>query len=350
MSSTRETFNLLGQIRVVVDDTVDFVTEELIRSWAYTWTSVLKDWETAVAELQQLSVDGKWPPRRTVLRAERAQKALEATYQGLTSLGETAGVRIIAGLNPAIQAAQGHLDVIASQAPAVERAYLRASLVRADSEQIRAITTRVTEQITKTVFPLAGDSFEIMRETLVRGVAQGQNPRTAARRMVQNLHIGYSQSLTRAMTIARTEILDAHRAAAAVHHAANADVLQGWEWIATLDRRTCPSCLAQHGTFHELNEPGPEDHQQGRCARLPKLKSWAELGFNVEEPPSLLPDAQDWFDRQPDQTRVAIMGRKRLQLLDNGDVTWSDLSTRRSNPGWRDSHVVTPVKDLTSAS
>lgn len=350
MSATRETLRLLGQIRIQVADTVDAITDDLVRSWAYSWTLVLQDWEDAIAELQTMQGDGAWPSRRQIMRAERAQAALEATYRGLTELGELAGVRIVAGVSPVVQAAQGQLNVIASQLPTAPQARVGIQLVRADTEQIRAITTRVTEQITKDAFPLAGDGFEQIRKTLVRGIAQGQNPRVAARNLVRGIEVGYNHALNRAMVIARTELLDAHRAASQAHERANADVLADWQWIATLDTRTCPSCLAQHGNVFDLDVPGPIDHHQGRCARMPKTKSWRDLGFDIDEPPSLVPDAHRWFDNLPEDDRVAVMGAQRLQLLDSGQIGWDDLSSRRHNPGWRDSQVVTPLRDLTSAS
>lgn len=349
MAITRETLRLLGQIRIRVNDTVDGATDDLIRSWAYGWQLVVRDWESAVAELQQIG-DGRWPTRRQVLRATRAQAALEATFAGLLTLTDNAGVTIITGLSDVVEAARGQLDVIGSQLPQSTEVRLSAQLVRADPRQIEAILVRTQEQITKDLAPVAGDAFDTMRETLVRGVAFGQNPRVVAREMVRAIRVGHSEALTRAMVIARTEMLDAHRAATASHEAANTDVLQDWQWAATLDSRTCPSCWSQHGSVHSLDEPGPIDHQQGRCARLSRTKSWAELGFEgLDEPASLLPDAQTKFAALPREQQLAVMGPKRLQLLDDGDVDWSELSTRKTNPGWRDSQVVTPVRDLIRA-
>jgi hypothetical protein len=40
------------------------------------------------------------------------------------------------------------------------------------------------------------------------------------------------------------------------------------------------------------------------------------------------------------------MGGTRLELLQSGKIQWADLSTVKHTDGWRDSHVVTPVKDL----
>jgi SPP1 gp7 family putative phage head morphogenesis protein len=345
---TRETLRLLGQIRIRVSATVDATTDDLIRSWAYGWQLVVRDWEAAVTELQQIG-DGKWPTRSQVVRAKRAQAALEATFEGLQALTDQAGVTITTGLNDVIDAARGQVDVIASQLPKTDQVRMTTDLLRADPRQIEAILVRTQEQITKDLAPVAGDAYDTLREHLVRGVAFGQNPRTVARRMVRGIQVGHAEALTRAMVIARTEMLDAHRAATAAHEQANTDVLQDWQWAATLDSRTCPSCWAQHGTRHPLEEPGPIDHQQGRCARLSITKSWKDLGFDIDEPESLLPDAKTSFDALSRDDQLKVMGPARLQLLDDGDVAWSDLSTRRANPGWRDSQVVTPLRDLIPA-
>ena len=127
-------------------------------------------------------------------------------------------------------------------------------------------------------------------------------------------------------------------------------MLDGWVWHAEITgpsrTRTCPSCWAKHGTLHPMSEPGPIDHHQGRCSRTPKTKSWADLGFDIPEPADETPDARETFDGLPEADRIAIMGRRRLQLLDAGDIKWADLSQLRTTRGWRDSYGVRPVKDL----
>lgn len=112
----------------------------------------------------------------------------------------------------------------------------------------------------------------------------------------------------------------------------------------------CPSCWAMHGTLHPMSEPGPLDHHQGRCSRTPKTKSWADLGFDVPEPPDELPDARAIFNGLPREEQLQIMGPARLRLLDDGAIEWADLSTRRSTEGWRDSFHATPIADLTKDS
>jgi SPP1 gp7 family putative phage head morphogenesis protein len=350
MAVTRETLKLLGGIRIRIADGVDAATDDLVRSWARAWKIVEEDWKAAIDELQQMRDDGQWPTRRQILHAERTQRALEATYEGLQGLSDRAGITIAAAVNDVTAAAAGHVDIIASQLPTTAAGTtLRGSLVRADAKQIEAIVTRVNEQVSKLITPLAGDAYDAMVTELVRGVAEGANPRTSARRMLRNLQGKHAFGLNDAMVIARTETLDAHRAGARQVRIANADVLEGWQWISALDTRTCPSCFGMHGTIHPAEEFGPNDHQQGRCSSLPITKTWADLGFDIPEPPSLVPNADKVFNAMSDANQLKVMGPARLELLKSGDVTLADLTKRRTNPGWRDSQTVTPLRDLIPA-
>jgi hypothetical protein len=186
-----------------------------------------------------------------------------------------------------------------------------------------------------------------MWRSLIRGVSTGQNPRTVARLMINRLESEFNGGLARALNIARTEMLDAHREASRIRDEANASILGSWLWMCTFSTRTCPSCLSKHGTEYPITEPGPLDHQSGRCTRVTVTKSWRDLGIDRPEPRGRsLPDAREWFASLPERDQLAIMGRTRLDLLLSGEIEWDELSTLRTTRGWRDSFGVTPLRDL----
>lgn len=83
-----------------------------------------------------------------------------------------------------------------------------------------------------------------------------------------------------------------------------------------------------------------------RCSRTPQSKSWRALGFNIDEPRSLLPDARTVFKGLPEADQLAVMGPARLAALDSGRASWDDLSMRRTTPGWRDSYAPRPARDF----
>jgi hypothetical protein len=108
----------------------------------------------------------------------------------------------------------------------------------------------------------------------------------------------------------------------------------------------CVACWSRHGRTYAVTEPGPDDHPRGRCTRLPKLASWAELGISVPEPPSLLPDGEKAFNQLSKSAQLDVMGPGRLELYKSGAVTWDQLATWRDTPQWRRSNQPTTVRDL----
>ena len=144
----------------------------------------------------------------------------------------------------------------------------------------------------------------------------------------------------RAENIARTEMLDATRVAAHMVDKANADVLQDWVWFTHLDSVACRSCVGMHGQTFPLEDPGPLDHQSGRCARIPQTKSWAELGFpGIPEPESVLPDAEAWFAGLTEKRQRDILGARGYDAWKDGRYPMSAWSTRRENTAWRPSYA-----------
>lgn len=351
MAVSKRTLRLLAGMRIQIGKTVDAATEEVARAWGAAWNEVAPEWQAAIDELIRMGNDGKWPTRMQVLRAERAARALEVTKAALDDLATNSGVTVTRTLPDVVALTETiHRQLIASQYPAQagSQATLTASFARVDSKAAAAIVKRSTQRITALHRPLSAEATQAMKSSLIRGVLIGENPNRAASRMIARVKGDFDGGLVRAKVIARTEILDAHREAGLASDKANADVLQGWQWIAELDARTCPSCWVQHGSIHDLDEAGPLDHQQGRCARLPATKPWRDLGFDLDEPASLLPDAEQTFRAMPRDDQLAVMGKARLDLLDKGQVSWADLSTRRTTAGWRDSFAPTPVSDLAS--
>lgn len=344
MAITEESLRLARALRIRVDDTVDNTTRQLVEAWARAWNELTREWEDATADLIAAAADGRWPSRRAVLRSESVTAALARTRDALEELAKTSGVTIT-GTLPSLTdwSAKGQADVLAAQLPR----HGGPALAKVDPDALTKIVERTAQQITALHRPLAADAERAMKSSLIRGVAVGDNPRVAAADMLARVKGGFDGGLNRALVIARTEMLDAHRNAAHAAEQANTDLLAGWEWLCALDRRTCPGCWSMHGRRFPTSQAGPEDHQQGRCTRVPTTLSWKELGIDVPEPASAMPDARAVFDALPQKDRVAVMGARRLELLDSGAIDWDALAVKRSTPGWRDSWAPASVKDLT---
>lgn len=342
MAVTAYTLRLQQQIRESLRLINDAQVRDLVAAWADAWDEVAPDLTAALVE--QL-VAGSRVTQAQLLRSLRLRAALQVIRERLADLADQAGVRIIADLQDVIDTAGGaQASVIDSQLPPNSNLAALDSWSRVDADQIAAIVQRSTEQITALTRPIAPEVYAVLRRELIRGVAAGANPRATAARIVARAEGRFNGGLTRALVIARTETLDAHRAAAQLGQAQHADVLAGWQWLAALDTRTCPSCWSQHGSMHALTDPGPLDHQQGRCSRLPVTKPWADLGFDdLVEPPSLVPDAAARFGQLDAADQRAVLGPVRHAAWERGEYPMGSWSQRHSTDGWRDSFRVSPA-------
>jgi Phage Mu protein F like protein. len=348
VSVTEGTLRLVRKLRSDVDKLADNLVRLLTRAWVGAWSGIKGLFVAAIDAVIGLaqSGEGRWPARGTIFRARAVQKAVNSAEKALDRL--TGVVRREAGdaAATAIRAAvEAQAEIVASQLPSGK---ITAGIVwdRLDVNAVHWMINRTREQIHARTWPLSRDAVEAMRTELVRGVVRGTNPRDVAAEMLKRVEGAFNGGLARATNIARTEMVDSSRAAAQAAQDANADTLRGWRWSCTLSPRTCPSCLAMNGTVHPLSEPGPQDHQSGRCARVPLTKTWRDLGIDLDEPPDDFPDARAWFNNLPDTDRVTIMGPRRLEMLDQGEIAWEDLPVRRDNPEWRPAWYVRPVRDL----
>lgn len=343
MSVTNETLTIIEAYRAATVRIQDAQTRTLVAAWANAWNVVADELSDAINDL----TSGATPPSPAKVRRSRKLAAsLDAIGAQLDDLARQSGVVIVGDLPTALQlAGQANAALIATQLPELAGVALVVNWDRIDRRAIAAIITRTTERIHALSLPLSDEAVAAMRRSLIRGLATGDNPRVTARRMLADTEGRFNGGLTRTLRIARTETLDAMRAAARLSDEANAAVLAGrWAWTASLSTRTCPACWSMHGQEFPLSQPGPEGHVNCRCARVPVTKTWADLGFiGIEEPPSLMPDAEAAFAELDPAVQLEILGRRRYEAWLAGDYPMGSWARRVDNPDWRPSWQVTPA-------
>lgn len=340
-----------GQLRVeakaqaLLDAQLDETTKQIVEAWAGAWEQVRGELETSLLELAAENTGGTVSYPKLV-RHRRLQAALAQMGEALDRIAKETGALTS---QQAQTVAQNSTTATVAMARAGltgnTRAELRENLTTADPAQILAMARRTTEQITARTKHLAAEAQAAIRRTMLKGIVVGDNPRKAARDAYRNIEDQWNGGLARAETIARTEILDAHRRAAQEAEQANKDVLDSWEWVAHLgDKRICRACLSMHGTRHAIDSPGPLGHPNCRCARVPVTKTWEELGFaGMREARTATPDAEAWFDDLPEADQVAILGKSGLVAYREGRFPRSAWATRREADGWRPSYQPAPV-------
>ena len=144
------------------------------------------------------------------------------------------------------------------------------------------------------------------------GIVHGWNPTKTAGIIADTLPgIG----MRRAQTLMRTIQLTSYRDATALHHAANADIIESVVRIAALDARTCMSCVNLHGT---ILKPGERvhDHHNGRCTSIAIIK-----GSN-----RTVRRGEDWFESLPEGRQKLQMGNARWAAWQANEFQFSDLS------------------------
>lgn len=182
---------------------------------------------------------------------------------------------------------------------------------------------------------IAGETTEKARAALLDAIAQGWGARKTAKALYQVT----DASLGRALLIARTETARAYREAAHMTFEANAELLNGWMWVASLDKRTCAGCLAKHGSIHPTHER-LMDHPAGRCVAVPVTQESPLIG----EPP---PSADAWLRTLSERDQVLILGSEEAwQAWLTGKVSLEEFAGVRRSPRWGDSIYRRSLKEI----
>lgn len=124
-----------------------------------------------------------------------------------------------------------------------------------------------------------------IKSSLSQSLITGESMAQAQRRLKSELGIqtdrrkGFNRNFYRTLMITRTEIMRASNLGALAIYEQNADILSGWEWVATKDERTCPICGALDGKVFKFGDPmmaPPSGSHIGcRCTPVPMLKDVA---------------------------------------------------------------------------
>ena len=172
------------------------------------------------------------------------------------------------------------------------------------------------------------EGADALGRALVTGVATGHGPDAVARDMRRVL----AGQPVRAVTIARTEIMRAHREAARETFRREPTV-RAWVWVAGLGSRTCASCWAQHGSVHPLDE-AMASHPRCRCVMAPVTVPWSDLGFPGLAEPDPVPAGPDLFAAAPESVQRMVLGPSKFAAYQRGDVRLEDFVATRTSLTW----------------
>ena len=225
-------------------------------------------------------------------------------------------------------ATQRELAEQALRSPAAV-ASLRAAWNTPDPEAVHRLVNYSTSSAWEAeVNRFAPGLAKTIRNQSVQGIVQGWGPlRTAARirEIAENLPVH------RARTMMRTLQLTSYRDATAAHQTANLHIAQKIIRWASLDQRTCLSCIAAHGDVlweRGVNSESEQvrrvnDHHNGRCTSFIITGRYTQFELGPRS------SGKKWFNSlSPEyQQRMATFRGSpgKLAALRNGEVQLDDF-------------------------
>lgn len=182
---------------------------------------------------------------------------------------------------------------------------------------------------------LPASTFRKVRDTIRAGFIEGRTTDQIVRDIRGRASQGYkdgilAKSKRDVETVVRTAVNHTSNAAREYTYEANDDLIKGVRWISTLDSRTSPVCQARDGKIYEPGKgPRPPAHFNCRSTTSPVLKSWQELGFDVDEVPEStrasmngqVPAGQDydtWLRKQPRDFQDDVLGKTKADMFRRG--------------------------------
>ena len=193
---------------------------------------------------------------------------------------------------------------------------------------------------------LEANSFRRLRDTIRMGFIEGRTTAEIVRDIRGTRANGFRdgiQGISRrgAETAVRTAINHTATVARNETYKENKDLIKGVKWVSTLDGRTSAICRSLDGQVFKVDKgPRPPAHPNCRSTTTPVLKSWRELGIDLQEAPegtrvslngkvpggetSQVPASetyQTWLSKQPAAFQDEVLGKTKGALFRRGDVT-----------------------------
>jgi len=163
----------------------------------------------------------------------------------------------------------------------------------------------------------------------------------------------WQKSRRQTEAVVRTSVTHISAQARAETAKANEDVIKGERWVSTLDARTSTICASLDGKVFPLGEGiRPPAHIQCRSTIVPVLKSFREMGIDLDNPPPPTRAAKNykdlktalrgtvpgdetygqWLKRQPTSIQDKVLGKGKARLFRAGRVDITRFTDPRNRP------------------
>ena len=324
---------------------------EISRLLVERYARVIRDIEPLinglVADMTEAIADGKVLAKEDIYKLRNYIRLQNQIAEQLQSYGGFAVDLIGVGIDDAIiRAGDDALNIVAANFPSPSAAAAVSSIwnrlpVEAIENAI-GITGVIGERYRQFYSPVKTAEF---MDAIVDAMIKGQNPRITAKQgaaiLRQRAFSAGSRPLTDAMRQSRTAQIWAWREATRANYLANQRIVSGWTWAATMDDRTCLSCLANHGKEFPLTAT-LNDHHNGRCVMLPNVPGAEALGIR----PVPLQSGEDIFNALPRDEQIRRMGKGRFDAYQAGKFKFDQLTSEYDDEVYGKMRRETPLKQL----
>lgn len=342
-------YQIARQFRSEVLSREGVTASALIEAYGTAWEAIQARLDALTEQLQQQRKSGKAVPVTWLYTQERLQTLQRQVETEIARFARYAEGTITSSQAAAVAAGQEHarqLVIAGLTSPEHGGVTLSWNMVPHHALQQLVGTLGDGSPLRALLDQLPGSASAAVKKALIAGVATGQGPRQIARQIRHAL----GGDLTRALTISRTEVLRSYRSASIESYRANSDVVQGWQWMATLSERTCAACIAMHGSYHR-NDEEFASHICCRCTPIPVTVSWADLGISgIPETRPTLESGDEWFTLQSDEVQQKILGPGKWDAYHEGRITLPDLVGYKDDPQWGPGRFERSLQDAEAAA
>lgn len=165
-----------------------------------------------------------------------------------------------------------------------------------------------------------------LRDAVKIGITQGQTTDQIVRRVVGTRANAYRDGILEisrreAQAVVRTAIAHTANQAKEELFAANSDIIEGVQWVSTLDSRTSPLCQSLDGKIFEIGKGiRPPAHFNCRSTVVPYLGKTSIVGTRASAVGQVPADMtySDWLKKQPRDVQDEVLGKSRADLFRNG--------------------------------
>jgi SPP1 gp7 family putative phage head morphogenesis protein len=177
--------------------------------------------------------------------------------------------------------------------------------------------------------------LELIQGALRQGWAEGESIDQIVRRIRGRRSQGYADGIIEATrkeagALVRTAINNTASVAREELYRNNGDLVKGVQYVATLDNRTTLICANLDGSVYKVGEgPRPPQHWGCRSTTVPVVRSWKELGIDLDEASEGTRASMNgqvaekttygaWLKKQPASVQKDVLGKKRYQMFKEG--------------------------------